>query len=102
MTQLYDGHDCIRHGKLQVTSKLNANITLLYPFHITKQLWFECDTSQCLLPVTELPFKIFGTSLSTSKEAKRAVREAKERDWVRIGKAGGENTSASYWEVSRQ
>ena len=37
-------------------------MTVVYPFLITnKQLWFKCDTSQCLLPVTELPFKVLDT-----------------------------------------
>ena len=40
--------------------------TVLYPFLITRQLWFECDTSQCPLTVTELPFKVLGTSLATA------------------------------------
>ena len=41
-------------------------VTVLYPFLITRQLWFECDTSQCPLPVTELPFKVLSTSLATA------------------------------------
>ena len=51
----------VNRRKCYVKSPLYL-MTVVYPFLITnKQLWFKCDTSQCLLPVTELPFKVLDT-----------------------------------------
>ena len=78
MTQVHDrhGHTCMSQKAsgdqlIEQNATLNCCYTLLlmtvhYPILITKQLLFKRDTSQYLLPVSEFPFKVLGTSLATA------------------------------------